>query len=83
MSIESRIRRLESVVEAEVLQSQAVILIYGPNEPRPNPPNDGRTYLILPDNGRGHVGYANYDVDEPLESNGITDGGDLPLPEWD
>jgi hypothetical protein len=36
MSIESRIRRLESVVEAEVLQSQAVILIYGPNEPRPN-----------------------------------------------
>ena len=52
MSPENRIRRLETLTEAETANGPQIV-IYQRGQRPPDPPDDGRVRIYLPDNGHG------------------------------
>ena len=52
MSVESRIRQLETIVAPEC-DPHSQVIIYQPGELPERPEEDGRVRIFIPDNGRG------------------------------
>ena len=51
MSIESRIRQLETTMEPAAT-NEPLVIVYPAGEQPPTKPNDGRICIFLPDNNR-------------------------------